>query len=406
MMLGKLMHNKYLAIACLLLVILLMSACGGSGGGNGEPTPVAFQYTQPNETGDGWTTANAADLGVDISQLEGMMDAMANRFDIVDSVAIAYKGQLIFDETIRTELNEFDDWVDNTNLDMHVMFSASKSFASLAVGIAIDQGVFENVDIPYLSLFDYPSYQNWDARKDSIRLEDVLTLQLGLEWNEWEPPYSDPSNQMLRFYETEVDYSKSLLDLPMSAAPGSEFAYNTPASVSLGQAIENRAPISLIDFGLANVFTPLSISDVEVAQTPTGLPDLGRGLFMLTRDFLKIGQVYSDRGTWHGERIVSESWVNASFVHHTEFGWNEPDKFDWQLSGYGYQWWLGFFELNGRRFDAHAARGHGEQNLIVIPELELVVAVFSHAFRNEEDEVNQTFEMIADFILPALPNDQ
>ena len=161
--------------------------------------------------------------------------------------------------------------------------------------------------------------------------------------------------------------------------------------------------MSLIDFGFTYALTPLGITNVEVFRTPTGLPDLGRGLYLTTRDFLKFGQLYANGGTWNGERIVSEAWVDASVVPYTEFGWAQPETFDWQVSGYGYQWWTGYFEVDGQRVEAYAARGHGEQNLLVIPELDLVVAIFSHAFNLEEDEVNQTYALIANHIIPALP---
>lgn len=396
--------------SCLAAFLLgcfgLLPGCGG--GGTQQPVtppppPPPFSYNKPADLADGWTVTAATDLGVDVVMLETLVERLPDEFDIVDSLAIAYQGQLIFDETFRTSLNDFDLWVDNENLDMHVMFSASKSLASLAVGIAIDQGVFAGVDVPFLSLFDYDSYQNADPRKDDILLEDVLTMRLGLDWNEYDPPYTSPDNQMLRFYQTETDFSKSLLDLPMVADPGTVFSYNTPAIVSLGQAIENRAPLSLIDFGLNYALLPLDIVDVEVFRTPTGLPDLGRGLFLTTRDFLKFGQLYANGGTWNGERIVSEAWINASVVPYSEFGWLEPENFDWQVSGYGYQWWTGYFEVDGRRIEAYAARGHGEQNLLVVPELELVVAVFSHAFNSEADEINQTYALIANYIIPALP---
>ncbi len=71
-------------------------------------------------------------------------------------------------------------------------------------------------------------------------------MQSGLEWNEWDPPYSSPDNQMNVFFATEVDYSKAVLDLPMAADPGTQFAYNTAATASLGKAVENAAPLSLI----------------------------------------------------------------------------------------------------------------------------------------------------------------
>lgn len=409
MTLIRLKNSRLLALGCALLVLLLLSACGSSGKDRPEPPPapppppVGFSYSAPTNLNDGWNVSHAADLGMNVEQLEAMVDALPSRFDIVDSVAIAYQGNLVLDETVRTGLNPFDDWVDNTDLNMHVLFSASKSLASLAVGIAIDQGVFPGVDAPFLSLFDYPDYDNWDARKNDILLEDVLTMRLGLEWNEFDPPYTSPDNQMLRFYETETDFSKSLLDLPMATDPGKEFAYSTPAIVSLGQAIENRSPLTLIDFGFANALAPLNISNVEVFRTPTGLPDLGRGLYLVARDLLKFGQLYADGGVWNGERVVSEAWIDASTIAYTEFGWTEPENFDWQVSGYGYQWWIGHFEVGGQRIESYAARGHGEQNLFVIPELDLVVAVFSHAFNNEADEVNQVFQMIAEFVIPALP---
>ena len=390
----------------LSILVLGMTACGSGGGENPTPipSPPAFSYSKPADLGDGWATADAADLGVDVTRLEAMMHVLPGDFDIVDSIAIAYQGQLIFDETVRTGLNEFDGWVDNTDPSMHVMFSASKSLASLAVGIAIDQGIFSGVDLPYLSLFDYGSYENWDEGKFEILLEDVLTMRLGLEWNEWNPPYSSPDNEMLQFYASETDYSKSLLDRPLVDQPGVTFAYNTPASVSLGQAIENRSPLTLIDFGLTNALLPLNISNVEVFRTPTGLPDLGRGLFLTARDFLKFGQLYANGGVWNNQRIVSEAWVDASTESHTEFTWSEPERYDWQVSGYGYQWWTGYFEIDGIRLEAYAARGHGEQNLLVMPEIGLVVAIFSHAFDSNDDEVNQTYRMIAEHIIPALPS--
>lgn len=402
----KFQGQNWLKIVEIALLIAGMAGCGGGGNTDDDTAlepPPTYSYAKPAEINDGWVTAHAADLGVDVALLEEMIVAVPRDFDIVDSVAISYQGSLILDETLRVRLNEFDAWVNNTDPDMHVMFSASKSLASLAVGIAIDLGIFSGVEIPYLDLFDYASYDNWDERKNDIVLKDVLTMRLGLDWDEWDPPYSSPDNQMLRFYATETDYSKSMLDRPMVAEPGTLFAYSTPASVSLGQAIENAGPLALIDFGIANVFLPLDITNVEVFRTPTGLPDIGRGLFLTTRDFLKFGQLYANRGTWNGQRIVSDTWVDASTTAYTEFGWTEPDRFDWQVSGYGYQWWTGSFEVDGESIESFAARGHGQQVLMVIPELDLVIAVFSHAFDSADDEVNQVFRMISQYIIPALP---
>lgn len=390
-------------------LVLLLAGCGGGGGGDtagapGSGLPADYGYSVPVAKGDGWNVAEAAGLGMSVELLEDMINAVQDReYPIVDSIAIAYQGKLVLDETLRTSLHESDGWVGNRDPAMHAQFSVSKSFVSILIGIAIEQDIIPGVESPYLALFDYPDYENWDDRKNDITVEDVLTMRLGLEWNEWDPPYFDPDNQLLKFYENEFDYSKGLLDLPMVANPGERFAYNTVASVSLGQAIENSGPLTLTDFGTTYLAAPLQITALEVRRTPTGLPDLGGGVYLSTRDALKIGQLYADAGIWNGQRVVSSEWVAVSTQPHVTLAWTEPDAWAWKLDGYGYQWWSGYFDYDGHRLASFAARGYGQQVVMVIPELELVVAVNAHGYDDAEGEQNQVFSLIARFILPAVP---
>lgn len=401
------LNYSKLARLTLAGALVSLTACGG-GSGSGKapepPPPQSFRYQAPPDTGDTWTVAAASAEGVSVALIENMMNAIAGEYPVVDSIAIAYNGKLILHETTRTQLNEYDHQVGNTDLALHAVFSVSKSVASIAMGINIDQGNISGVDVPYLSLFPYASYENWDERKSDMTLHDVLSMRLGLDWDEFDPPYSDPANQMLAFYANHVDFSKGLLDLPLVATPGSEFAYNTVAAVSLGQAIENTAPLTLLDFGTSFLLAPLGISQVETLATPTGLPDLGRGLYFTTRDLLKFGQLYLDGGLWNQQQLVSSAWVAASTQAHTAMSWSNPATQDWQLTGYGYQWWTGFFEFEGRQLQSFAAWGYGQQWLMVVPELKLVVAVHSHAWEERSDQTNQVFNLIKRFVLPALPN--
>jgi hypothetical protein len=55
-----------------------------------------------------------------------------------------------------------------------------------------------------------------------------------------------------------------------------------------------------------------------------------------------------------------------------------------------------------KQVQSFAARGFGFQVLMVIPELELVVAINSNGYEETDDQANQVFELIANFILPAL----
>ena len=391
-----------------LLVSGFLAACSGGGGGDKGSTPpdntppVAYTYELPAGRSDGWTVASAAEHGIAIAELETMMnDIRAGQFPSIDAIVIARNGELVFDETIRTAIDEEDRRVGNADPAMHAQFSASKSITSLAVGIAIDEGYIDGVDTQYLSLFPYTDYENWDERKNDITLQHVLAMQLGLAWNEWDPPYFSPGNQLLRFYAEQVDYSKALLDLPVAADPGTAFAYNTVATVSLGQAIENAVPMSLIDFGASELMAPLGITDIELLTTPTGLPNAGGGFYFRTRDMVKFGQLLLNGGTWNGNRVISEEWISESLTSRTDIGWNNPDDWDWQIDGYGYQWWLGHYDHEGVQRDTYVAWGFGGQWLVAIPSLELVIAVNSHGYDGSDSALNEAHAVIRRYVLGA-----
>jgi CubicO group peptidase (beta-lactamase class C family) len=386
-------------------LILAAPACGGGSGGAAAPVaqPAGFEYRVPAERGDTWSVANAASQGVDESALEAMMDGiLGGDFDVIDSIAIARGGKLVLDETIRTELAANDSDVSNTNPAIHAQFSVSKSITSLVVGIAIDEGYIGGVDVPYLGLFPYTDYANWDERKNDMTLQHVLAMQLGLRWNEWDPPYTSTENQWNRFYTSEHDFAKALLDLPLIADPGNEFAYNTAATVSLGQAVENVVPMSLIDFGLNELMLPLGITEIEVTRTPTGLPNGGGGFFLRTRDAAKFGQLLLNDGTWNGETIVSSEWLAESVVPRTAISWPDPSQWDWQVTGYGYQWWTGYYESGDAIVESIVAWGFGGQWVIALPSLDLVVAINSDGYDGGDAALNQAHALVALHILPAL----
>lgn len=402
----RLLARSHVYVTMAMFVAALLCGCGGGGSAGASPPPpppTAYEYRLPANNGDTWSIADAGTNGLDTALLENMMnDIRAGLYPAVDSISIAKDGALVFDETIRTSTELRDTWVDNTDPAIHAMFSVSKSITSLLVGIAIDDGFIAGIDAPYLSLFPYPSYQNPDPRKGDITLQHVLAMRLGLEWNEWDPPYTEPNNQLNQFIDNEVDYAKALLDLPMVNDPGSRFAYNTAATISLGQAIENSVPMALIDYGLNELILPLGITEIEVFRTPTGLPNGGSGFFMRTRDVLKFGELMLNGGEWNGQRIVSDAWVAASVTPLTDIGWSDPDAWDWKLGGYGYQWWTGHYDFNGAIYDTYAAWGFGGQWVIAIPGLDLVVAVNANGYDGNEAATNTAHALVMNYILPSI----
>ena len=105
-----------------------------------------------------------------------------------------------------------------------------------------------------------------------------------------------------------------------------------------------------------------------------------------------------DAGTWKGERIVSEAWIAESLIARTDIEWLEPDDWDWQLAGYGYQWWIGFYEVDGRAFESWVAWGFGGQWVVAIPEFDLVIAVNSSGYDGSDAALNAGHTLIKKYV--------
>ena len=104
---------------------------------------------------------------------------------------------------------------------------------SVALGIAVDQGLISGVDVPALSFFQAYDPDMSDPRRAGMTLEDLLTMRSGIDWNEM-TSYDDASNSCNQMEASEawIDF---VLDHPMREDPGTVWDYNSGASVLLGR---------------------------------------------------------------------------------------------------------------------------------------------------------------------------
>jgi CubicO group peptidase (beta-lactamase class C family) len=381
-----------------LLAAALVAACGdGASGAGSGPNSATYNYSVPADIGDGWEVANLADEGFDTALIENMMGrVVTEQYPGIDSVTIVRNNKLLLYWAANRELTQFDAWINNRDTEKHILHSTSKSFTSALVGIAIDQGFIASTDVPFFSLFDYPSYRNWDPRKDDMTLGDALTMRLGLEWDEWTYPYTSPNNDLVALNTYQTDWAKALLDLPMVEDPGTSFTYNTAATNAIGQAVENATGMPLADFANANLFYPMQITDAEWARSPTGLPIGGSGLYLRPRDLAKFGQLYLGNGAWQGQQLISADWIANTVVPRVDIS-------SWATysNAYGYQWWLGELPYNYQPVETWVTSGYGGQYLFVVPSLDLVVAFTGHNYEFAPGVVN-LYTMMSEFIMAAI----
>ena len=372
------LFRSWVAVVSLALLV----ACGGGSSGGAAPAPPpappTFSYSEPADIGDGWQVAELADAGIDTQQISSMMQRVVDgRYPGIDAVVIAKNNRLLLYWFAQRELDQFDAWIGNTNIERHVLHSTSKSFTSALVGIAIDQGHIASTQVKFYELFPYTSYLNPDPRKDEMTLEDALTMRLGLQWDEWSLPYTNPLNDLVNLENNNVDWAKALLNLPMSSDPGTVFAYNTAATIAIGQALEHAIGEPLVEFANTYLFYPMQITNAGWWRTPTGLPVGGSGLFLTARDLAKFGQLYIDGGTWQGQQLISPAWIADTVVRRVDIS-----SWAFYSEAYGFQWWLDDLTYQGQPVETWVTSGYGGQYLFAIPSLDLVVAFTGHNYNN------------------------
>lgn len=378
----------------LLVMTVTLSACSQADPADEPAVEKVFQYQIPEQKNDGWIVGHLNDHQINELIITDLMSALLGKtYPGIDSITIVKDNTLLLHQDLREELSQYDNWVGNQDLNRHVVHSISKSFVSALVGIASDQGYIEDVQTPILSFFDYTDYQNWDSRKQQITLQNVLSMQLGLQWDEWQYPFGDTRNSLTALTENNRDFVKALFDLPLAETPGTQYTYNSVASISLGYVVEKSTGIPLETFAQQFLFDPLQIQHANWFRTPDGVPDTSSGLFLKTRDLAKFGQLYLDQGAWNGIQVISSQWVEQSLQNQSDI------KLEF-TNGYGYQWWLGEFDNNGKSVPFYSSRGFGGQFIIIVPSHNLVVAFTSHNYDNGLAE--SPFWLMENYILPAV----
>ena len=369
-------------VSILLWVVLLVSC-----------SP-AHTFRVPEQTNDGWQTASLAEVGIDERTIEQAIDRVRdNTYQNIHSILIVKDDKLVFEEYFSGYTWDYNDdqfrgeFTDFGIDTIHNLASVTKSFTSTLVGIAIDHGFIQDVDENVFAFF--PEYADLsDEGKDDITLTYLLTMTSGLEWNEMEFPYSDIRNDLVQLFIVS-DPIEYILAKPVVNEPGTIWYYNGGGTNLLGEVIREATGMRMDVFADEYLFEPLGITDYKWDYLNSEVIHASGNLELRPRDMAKLGYLFLNGGTWKGERIVSEEWIEESTKRHVSPSWAD---------GYGYQWWMETYHSNSIPIDSFYAAGWGGQRITVFPSLDLVV-VFTGGNYVGEDPVD---DIITHYILPAV----
>lgn len=272
----------------------------------------------------------------------------------------------------------------------HILNSVSKTFTSMAVGFAINEGYFKLSD-KIVDLFPEETPEEISENLAAMTVEDLLTMSCGHD--------TDPTSSA-RKVEGKT-WAQAFLEYPVDHKPGTYFCYNSLGTYMLSALVQKTTGEKVVDYLYPRLFEPLCIDKPEWQESPEGINCGGWGLFLKTEDLAKMGQLILQKGMWNGKQIAPQAWVETMSTKHVECrpagvtpeqvierGMTKETS-DW-LQGYCYQMWR-------CRNNAVRADGANGQYIIIIPEKNAVIATTANI-----GDMQQEISLIWDYILPVL----
>ena len=191
---------------------------------------------------------------------------------------------------------------------LHDLRSVSKSVVGLLYGIALAAG---KVPAPEAKLYDqFPEYIDLakQSGRDRLTIHHVLSMTLGLEWDELTIPYGDLRNSE-NAMEAAADRFRFILERAIVGEPGVKWTYCGGATAILGRLIAKGTGEKLHGYARRVLFEPMDFGASEWSVGSDGEPRAASGLRLLPRDMLKVGQITLAHGIWNGKQVVPAEWL-------------------------------------------------------------------------------------------------
>lgn len=355
----------------------------------GKPSK-PFEYNPPLFIEkDGWQVATLEKAGINEENISQFVDDVvlkaANSIDApyIHGMLIARSGKLVLEEYFhgfyRTKA--------------HDTRSASKSLTAVLAGAVVHSGAPLTLNSPVFQTILGKAKANEsipDPRRQKINLKHLLSMSSGLDCDDGDSSSKGGENTM-QSQELQPSWYRYTMDLDMVRDPGEKAVYCSGGMNLVGAVLTAATGRRLEQLFLELIARPLQIDDYYLNLSPTGQPYMGGGIYWQPRDFMKLGQVMLNGGTWNSQRIVGENFARQSV----------SAIYQMQDKGYGYGWWSTQYPYKGRQVSAFFAAGNGGQIVMGIPELDLLVAFYAGNYSHRVARRIQQ-EFIPKYILPAI----
>lgn len=287
-------------VAALTATTLLLTGAAACSSDNSAGAPTATTSTttvtdtsdagtlggdaSPDGPFDGaWQTASPAEVDLDADELDRI--AAQAETDGSNCLLVVRHG-LIAGEWYWNDTDEHSD---------QEVFSATKSYASVLVGIAQDEGA---LDIDDSASTWIPEWQGTDA--EAVTVRNLLSNDSGRFWS-----VGTDYGELLR----SPDKTAYAIGLEQADPPGTTWEYNNAAIQTLDQVVEEATGTPFATYGQEKLLDPLGMADSRFKTDSSGNGLAFMGLSSTCRDMARFGLMVLHDGQWGDELVVSADYI-------------------------------------------------------------------------------------------------
>ena len=320
--------------------------------------------------------------GISSKALERFVDKLKEQKIPVHSILMARHGHMIMEAYYQPYDKE----------KLHRMFSETKSYTSLGIGLLVSDGVIRLED----KICQYfPEYLPGEVHPwlEEMTIKDMLRMETCHNMTTYKKT-STTENWVRSFFQTVPTHR-----------PGQIFMYDTSASHTLCALVEKLTGQKLLDFLKDRILRQIGFSEESyIMEDPFGVSMGGTGLMAKPTDMLKVGLMLlnggkdpDDYGKEDGRQVYPKEYLDQALKFQTSTIMSSLR--DW---GYGFQFWK--MPDNG-----FAMIGMGSQDTMCFPEQDMVITMTSdtQGIPNGSDMIlnlirTEIFEQLSDQPLPEL----
>ncbi|MBP3376673.1 MAG: beta-lactamase family protein [Clostridia bacterium] len=282
-------------------------------------------------------------VGISSKGILNYLSMLENNGLCPHSLIIYRKGSIVFEKYWEPFDSDF----------VHRMYSVTKSFVSMAIGLLVSDGKID-LDDPISKYFPNELKDQTDENMKDQTIRHMLmmsTAKPSIHWFDYKPA------DRVAFYFANTD--------PISRPSGTIFSYDSNGSFILGSLVERITGKRLLEFLRERVLNRIGFSsEAFMLSCPGGHSWSDSALICKPTDLLKTAILCMHKGNWEGVQLIDRDYMTAATskqIDNNVFGTLKHNSF-----GYGYQFWMTYdnsFSFNGM----------GSQFAICTPDKDMVM---------------------------------